>query len=442
VPGIAQVDAAFAQYAPGAPPTGGNTNGWILGQFFAAAGKNLPDNPTAADVATGLYQIKNNNLQGMTFPITMTPGKPMPKQLCYGVVVIKGGQYSKFPGQALRCKGALPGAGDVQPASDSQPADTAPAVQAAGMEPAWHDSGVGGGRFSMSRPVNADFVARPADENNVPARPADEKNMPARPGADNACGPARAAGWSYFLDAFQTGSAAGPGVLYGIALAVLGTPLPDPFATYQNQFIGQGGTFVEQASKQGPAFFQQMRNNFEPFAVYNDYANTFIETGAKSFDTFADTFGPLIQPGDTSMRQFADSMRDAEVPTQAPCDVVVGSSGNAGVDQLATALAKGDTRKAKLLLAKYHMTGDAAALGEAVFNAGIASANANSYQPFIDAVSHSFVDGGVSPETTAQAFQAAASQAARQGLTMEEGAIGFRTICETYALYFSEGKFS
>ena len=75
-------------------------------------------------------------------------------------------------------------------------------------------------------------------------------------------------------------------------------------------------------------------------------------------------------------------------------------------------------------------------------HAGIATADANTYEKFITATSTSFVDGGVSPMATGQAFQAAASQAFQTGLTPEMGAIGFRTICETYARYFAKGKFS
>ena len=111
VPGIAKVIQAFAQYAPGPPPTGGNTNGWILGRFFESIGKNFPPGAvTPADVETGVYGVKNDNLDGMTFPITMTKGQPMKRQLCYGVVVIQNGKYSKFPGKALRCQATLPGA--------------------------------------------------------------------------------------------------------------------------------------------------------------------------------------------------------------------------------------------------------------------------------------------------------------------------------------------
>jgi hypothetical protein len=281
----------------------------------------------------------------------------------------------------------------------------------------------------------------PARPRVATAAPVAASSPSATAAAADTCPPARAAGFSYLLDAFQTGSSAGPGVFYGVALAALGTPLPEPLGQYQGQFLGESAKFVETFSKDTPAAIQAARVYFEPFAVYNDYSNAFIDAGVAALDGGAEGFGAFIQPGDRSMRELASSFRDAKA-TQTPCDVVVPSTGSAVADQLAKALANGDTRKAIALLARNNLAADAATLGKAVFAAGIASANANSYEPFIRATSESFVDGGVSPATTGQAFQAAANEAASQGLTMEQGAIGFRTICETYARYVAKGKFS
>jgi ABC-type branched-subunit amino acid transport system substrate-binding protein len=111
VPGIAEAIEAFGQYAPGATINGGNTNGWILGRFFESIGKKFPAGAvTAADVEAGVYAVKNDNLDGLTYPITMSKGQPMQRQLCYGIVVVKDRKYSKFPGKPLRCGAALPGA--------------------------------------------------------------------------------------------------------------------------------------------------------------------------------------------------------------------------------------------------------------------------------------------------------------------------------------------
>ncbi|WP_293770044.1 ABC transporter substrate-binding protein, partial [Sporichthya sp.] len=439
VPGIAEVTKAFAQYSPGAMPTGGNTNGWILGQFFAAAGASFPDGAvTKADVEEGVYKIKNNNLQGMTFPITMTKGQPMKRQLCYGVVVIANKQYSKFPGQALRCGGLLPGAsGSVETSSIQD--SVQPSEQAAPTRAALRENAPAAAHASQAwLPIGAPDIV-----GVIPARPRVATAAPAgyaRPSAEDACGPARAAGFSYFIDAFQTGSSAGPGVLFGASLAVLGTPLPDPFAQYQGQFIAQGATAVEGFSDSVPQNFQDSRAYFEAFAVYNDYANAFIDAFADGLDTGATTFGPFIQPGDRSLREFAQSARDAKAVNES-CDVAAKPTGDKVLDALANAFVKGDTAKAIALIQKNNLYTAHDALAQAIVAGGLAVAESNVYEPFVRSVSEAFVDSGITPSDTGQTFAIAARNVAST-LTWEQGAIGFRTICETYARYLAKGKFS
>jgi len=406
VSGITEVTKAFAQYAPGPLPTGGNTNGWILGQFFAAAGKNLPDNPTPADVATGLYQIKNDNLQGMTFPITMTRGEPMAKQLCYGVVVIKEKKYARFPGKALRCASAL--ATDTTPASATTngqvPHTTLPASYGAG------------GMRGMSRPS----LPRPA----APA---------------NDCGPGRATGFSYLLDGFQTGAGAGPGIFEGLLASIAGQAAPEPIGSFQQAFLAQSGAFAERAAKDGPAFIQGARTYFEPFGVYNDYGNGFADAGATFTDTFATQTGPSIQPGDTSMHQFADAMRQAKADPSSCTPMVDPASANTPAGQVGLALAKGDKEGAVALLKKFTLVADPKALAELLWLGGIASSDANTGQIFAKTVAYAFPHAGVSIGDASTSFQFAATRAAEQGVTFEQGAIGFRAITETYAAYFAQG---
>jgi ABC-type branched-subunit amino acid transport system substrate-binding protein len=445
VPGINEMLQAFARFAPGQTPTGGMSYGWLIGNFFQAAAKNLPDHQTLKDIEDGVYSIKNNNLKGMTFPITMTRGKPMARQLCYGTALVQGDHFATAPGKSFSCaKDGKPlsnpddyGAvtGSVQPASVQQ----GDVVQGAATRAALRASAPSSSDAWLPALGEETYgVLVPQPRVAASARSA----SPARVTADApACPPARAAGFSYLLDAFQTGTSAGPGVFYGIALAVLGTPVPAPFDTYQAQFLGESASFVEKFSHDTPAAIQAARQYFEPFAVYNDYSNAFIDAIAAGLDGGADNFGSFIQPGDTSMKQLADSFRDAKA-TSSPCDVVVKPSGDKVVDALAKALANGDSKKAIALLGRNGLNADTARLGQAVYYAGIATADANTYEKFITATSTSFVDGGVSPMATGQAFQAAASQAFQTGLTPEMGAIGFRTICETYARYFAKGKFS
>lgn len=103
VPGIKAMRASMKKFAPSAGITGGHAIGFTIGSFFGAAAANLPDKPTPADVQAGLYRIKNNDLDGLTYPLTFTAGKPSPNKLCYGVVVIKDKAYRAGPGPALNC---------------------------------------------------------------------------------------------------------------------------------------------------------------------------------------------------------------------------------------------------------------------------------------------------------------------------------------------------
>ncbi|WP_019875230.1 ABC transporter substrate-binding protein [Sporichthya polymorpha] len=111
-PGMKEAHAAFAKFAPGQIVTGGYAYGWLVGEFFAQTAKNLPDNPTYQDLEDGVYAIKNNDMKGMTYPITIRRGQVMDRQLCFGTTIIRGGKFVPAPGPALRCaKGGKPMSG-------------------------------------------------------------------------------------------------------------------------------------------------------------------------------------------------------------------------------------------------------------------------------------------------------------------------------------------
>ena len=88
----------------------------------------LGKDSTQADFDAGLYKIKNNDLQGMTYPITMTTGQPVQRQLCYGVVVIKDKKYVKYPGKSLYCDATGSSAVATNSQGVSAPAQTPPSA--------------------------------------------------------------------------------------------------------------------------------------------------------------------------------------------------------------------------------------------------------------------------------------------------------------------------
>ncbi len=104
IPGVKAMYDAYAQVAPGLTPSGASMAGWTFGTFFAAAAAHLPANPTAQDVYNGLNQIEDNDLGGVTYPLTFTAGRPSPRKVCWGVALVKDKTYVPGPGPAYQCR--------------------------------------------------------------------------------------------------------------------------------------------------------------------------------------------------------------------------------------------------------------------------------------------------------------------------------------------------
>lgn len=136
------------------------------------------------------------------------------------------------------------------------------------------------------------------------------------------CPAARVTGVSALLDALSTGSVAGPSVLYGIALAALSQPLPDPLGSVQSQFLTQGGQGVQQLRAEAPGYIDQLRGVVAPMSSGNEMANQGVDTFADGLDTAAATGGKAIAPSDMTLRQIAVLIRVAREKPPAPCDSI------------------------------------------------------------------------------------------------------------------------
>ena len=143
--------------------------------------------------------------------------------------------------------------------------------------------------------------------------------MPAAPAAAEPCPAARVTGFSALLDALSTGSVAGPSVLYGIALAALSQPLPDPLGTAQAQFLTQGAQGVQQLRAEAPGYIDQVRTVIAPFSAGNEMANQGVDAFADGLDALADTGGKAIAPSDLTLRQIAILVRTARENPPTPC---------------------------------------------------------------------------------------------------------------------------
>jgi branched-chain amino acid transport system substrate-binding protein len=108
VVGIQQLDQAFAQYDPGTPVDGTDANGWEAGEFLGAAAAKLPANPTAQDVLNGLNALNGTDLNGLTYPLSFTAGRPSPRKVCYGTVEVQSSKFVSGPGQPFTCSPFVP----------------------------------------------------------------------------------------------------------------------------------------------------------------------------------------------------------------------------------------------------------------------------------------------------------------------------------------------
>jgi ABC-type branched-subunit amino acid transport system substrate-binding protein len=96
--------AALAKYVPGALPIGSGGVGWACAVVLEAAAKNLPANPTPADVYTGLWTIKNQDFAGYTAPLTYAKNKPASYPVCWWGMEIKNKQWITLNNGTRACK--------------------------------------------------------------------------------------------------------------------------------------------------------------------------------------------------------------------------------------------------------------------------------------------------------------------------------------------------
>jgi hypothetical protein len=136
--------------------------------------------------------------------------------------------------------------------------------------------------------------------------------------------PKRVTGVSSVLDTMRTGDRLGPGIVYGLVLSTAGSALPtkgtfgpaDPVVQQVGRQVlvtatAQGAT-VSMVSKAGDSGIAQTENAVQPLAVLNAPANQVIDAAAGALDTVAQTFGPQIQPFDTTAKQVAELARSVE----------------------------------------------------------------------------------------------------------------------------------
>ena len=104
-PATDEFQAALRTVGKGLPPGIGLASGWVTGKVFEAAIAHLPEPPTSAAVLAGLWTIKNNDLGGLTQPLTFVENSTAPPMTCWFNLAINSGAWRSFDNYKLNCRG-------------------------------------------------------------------------------------------------------------------------------------------------------------------------------------------------------------------------------------------------------------------------------------------------------------------------------------------------
>jgi branched-chain amino acid transport system substrate-binding protein len=89
-----EFQTALRTFGGGMTPGLGLTQGWTAGKLFARAAAHLAEPPTNEAVLAGLWSIKNDDLGGITGPLTFTAGQSAPRMPCWFDLEMKDGWSS------------------------------------------------------------------------------------------------------------------------------------------------------------------------------------------------------------------------------------------------------------------------------------------------------------------------------------------------------------
>jgi ABC-type branched-subunit amino acid transport system substrate-binding protein len=95
----------FARYAPNVKTNGAHGVGWTSAKAFEAAAVKVGAQPTSDQILQGLWTFRNNDLGGLTYPLTFTQGQPAKPRACWSLVIVKDGKWTAPYGGGMECDG-------------------------------------------------------------------------------------------------------------------------------------------------------------------------------------------------------------------------------------------------------------------------------------------------------------------------------------------------
>jgi branched-chain amino acid transport system substrate-binding protein len=106
-PATDEYRAALSKHGGGKIVPGvGTATGWVAGKLLEKAGAGLPEPPTSQAILQGLWSLKNNDLGGITLPLTFAQGQTAAKMACWFNIATKSGSWVSPDGFQRHCAAA------------------------------------------------------------------------------------------------------------------------------------------------------------------------------------------------------------------------------------------------------------------------------------------------------------------------------------------------
>jgi branched-chain amino acid transport system substrate-binding protein len=94
-PAIQAFQSVLSQFAPGLPLDSASINGWAAAQLFSRADKAFAaDVVTSKGILDALGTVKNDDLGGLSYPLTFTPGKPQDTKRCGWIMKVQNKKFT------------------------------------------------------------------------------------------------------------------------------------------------------------------------------------------------------------------------------------------------------------------------------------------------------------------------------------------------------------
>lgn len=92
-PGVARLASVLARHAPHLAVDTATMTGWVSALLFERAASGISEPPTSQSLLEGLWSIQDDDLGGITQPLTFVRGRTAPPRICYWTTEIRGGEY-------------------------------------------------------------------------------------------------------------------------------------------------------------------------------------------------------------------------------------------------------------------------------------------------------------------------------------------------------------